>query len=80
MNDPENKKQAKHFIEIARFLAQRTDDPKTGVGVVIVSQEMDVFSFGWNGFPLKAHYGEFARASKSYEDTPHKTYVTNALP
>ena len=58
------KKQAKHFKEIARFLAERTDDPKKGVGAVIVSQEMEVLSFGWNGFPLKAHYGEFARASK----------------
>ena len=51
------------FMEIARFLAQRTDDPETGVGAVIVSPKMEVISFGWNGFPFGAQYGEFARAS-----------------
>ena len=58
-------KQARHFMAIARFLAERTDDPKTGVGAVIVSPEMEIISFGWNSFPLKAKYGEFPRASKS---------------
>ncbi len=58
-----HKKQAKCLIEIARFLATRTDDPITGVGAVIASPKMEILGLGWNGFPLKAHYGEFARAS-----------------
>ena len=43
-----------HFIEIARLLTERTDDPKTGVGDVIVNmQSLEILSFGWNGFPSK---------------------------
>ena len=56
-------KQAEHFITIARFLATRTDDPTTGVGAVIVSPKMKILALGWNGFPLKAQYGEFGRGS-----------------
>ena len=68
-----------HFIEIARFLAERKDDPKTGVGAVIVSKDMEILSFGWNGFPLKAHYGEFGRASKTDQSQDKKyPYVIHA--
>jgi dCMP deaminase len=67
-------KQARHFMAIARFLAERTDDPKTGVGAVIVSLEMEILSFGWNGFPLKAKYGEFPRASKDDKSIVDKKY------
>ena len=37
------------FMEIARFLAQRSHDPQTGVGAVIVSPEDEILAFGWNG-------------------------------
>ena len=68
-------KQARHFMAIARFLAERTDDPKSGVGAVIVQfPEMEIISLGWNGFPLKALYGEFPRASKSDKSTIDKKY------
>ncbi|XP_028402188.1 cytidine and dCMP deaminase domain-containing protein 1-like [Dendronephthya gigantea] len=74
----ERKHHTKHdqrFMEIARFLAQRTDDPEIGVGAVIVSPENEILAFGWNGFPFKAHYGEFPRASsKAGKDTPDKKY------
>ena len=74
-----HEKQAQHFIEIARFLAERKDDPKTGVGAVIVSEDMEILSFGWNGFPLKAHYGEFGRASKKDQSQDKKyPYVIHA--
>jgi deoxycytidylate deaminase len=72
VKNPTHAKQAIHFMTIARFLAERTDDPKTGVGAVIVSPEMEILSFGWNGFPLKALYGEFPRAS-SKDDKSSKT-------
>ena len=64
----ENKhKQAYHFMILAKFLAERTDDPRTGVGAVIIDKNMEIVGLGWNGFPRKARYGEFSRAS--YTDT-----------
>ena len=73
--DSEHAKKARHFITMARFLSERTDDPKVGVGAVIVSYpEMEILSFGWNGFPLKALYGEFARASKDDGSIQDKKY------
>ena len=69
-----HKKQAKCLIEIARFLATRTDDPSTGVGAVIACSKMKILALGWNGFPLKALYGEFARASDKDESTVDKKY------
>ena len=77
--DPEkyrdHAKQARHFITMARFLSQRTDDPTTGVGAVIVSYpEMEILSFGWNGYPFKALYGEFARASDKDKSVHDKKY------
>lgn len=48
---------------MARFLAERSDDPKTGVGAVITNTALEIVALGWNGFPTKALYGEFPRAS-----------------
>jgi deoxycytidylate deaminase len=77
-NDPKLK-HARTFIAIARFLSERTDDPKAGVGAVIVSPKSEILAFGWNGFPLKALYGEFPRGSSS-DETPDKKgpYVIHA--
>lgn len=58
-------KQASFLITMARFLAERSDDPKTGVGAVITNTELEIVALGWNGFPTKALYGEFPRASQS---------------
>ncbi|XP_028402086.1 cytidine and dCMP deaminase domain-containing protein 1-like [Dendronephthya gigantea] len=74
VSNPDHRKIARLFLEIARLLAQRTDDPTTGVGAVIVSQEMEVLAFGWNGYPFGAQYGEFARASqKDNQNVQDKT-------
>ena len=56
-----------HLIGMAQFLARRTDDPRTGVGAVIANENMEIKALGWNGFPLKALYGEFPRASSKDE-------------
>ena len=43
--DPESesnyleRRQAERLITLAKFLAERTDDPKTGVGAVIINKE-----------------------------------------
>lgn len=53
---------AYHMMIFAKMLARQTDDPKTGVGAVLMKGK-EVVSLGWNGFPSKALYGEFPRAS-----------------
>ena len=81
--DPENnetdKKQAAAFITLARFLAERTDDPKTGVGAVIVDKSRKVVGLGWNGFPTKAVYGQFPTTSDDDEVQGKKySYIIHA--
>ena len=65
--------QASHLITIAKFLAERSDDPKTGVGAVITNSAKEIVALGWNGFPTKALYGEFPRASHD-DDVEEKKY------
>ncbi|XP_067037434.1 cytidine and dCMP deaminase domain-containing protein 1-like isoform X3 [Acropora muricata] len=67
-------KQANHLMSLAKILAMRTDDPTTGVGAVIVNEKMEIVGLGWNGFPKKARYGEFARASHKDEGVQDKKY------
>ena len=66
-------KQASFLINMARFLAERSDDPKTGVGAVITNTELEIIALGWNGFPTKALYGEFPRGSR-HDGVEHKKY------
>ena len=72
--DEERSKQANHLMTLAKILALRTDDPTCGVGAVIVNKKMDIVGLGWNGFPRKARYGEFARASHKDEGVQDKKY------
>ena len=53
---------ARHMSRMANILAQRSNDPKRGVGAVIL-QRNQIVSAGWNGYPPKANYGDFPRAS-----------------
>jgi len=57
------RQQAEHLITLAKFLAERTDDPRKGVGAVIINEKKEIVALGWNGFSTKALYGEFPRAS-----------------
>ena len=78
-NNETDKKQAAAFITLARFLAERTDDPKTGVGAVIVDKSRKVVGLGWNGFPTKAVYGQFPRTSDDDEVQGKKySYIIHA--
>ena len=61
-NDLE-RRQAIHLMKLAFFLAERTDDPRKGVGAVIINRDKDIVGLGWNGFPTKSLYGEFPRAA-----------------
>ena len=75
-NETDNK-QAAAFITLARFLAEQTDDPKRGVGAVIIQgnrKNRKVVGLGWNGFPSKAVYGQFPRASDGDKRMQDKKY------
>lgn len=75
-NETDNK-QAAAFITLARFLAEQTDDPKRGVGAVIIQgngKNRKVVGLGWNGFPSKAVYGQFPRASDDDKGMQDKKY------
>lgn len=41
----------KYFIELAKLSAQRSKDPDTQVGAVLVDNENRIISIGYNGFP-----------------------------
>jgi dCMP deaminase len=40
-----------YFIEMARLVATKSKDPSTKVGAVIVGEDNEVLSTGFNGFP-----------------------------
>ena len=61
--EPLEREQAIHLIKLAFFLAERTDDPRKGVGAVLINRDKDIVGLGWNGFPTKSLYGEFPRAA-----------------
>ena len=71
---PLERRQAIHLMKLAFFLAERTDDPRKGVGAVIINNRKDVVGLAWNGFPTKSLYGEFPRASRIDEDVAKKKY------
>jgi dCMP deaminase len=41
----------KHFLEMARLVAERSKDPSTKVGAVIVDEHKRIVSTGYNGLP-----------------------------
>ena len=79
--DPESRdldrKQANHLLILAKFLAERSDDPGKGVGAVVINKEKEIVALGLNGFPTKALFGEFPRASDRDETVDEKKYSYN---
>ncbi|KAK3727027.1 hypothetical protein QZH41_002947 [Actinostola sp. cb2023] len=77
-NDPNWQKHALHMCRLAQMLSQRSDDPTKRVGCVLMIHN-EVVAIGWNGFPAKALYGEFPRASNTDETREKKEpYVIHA--
>ena len=64
---------ARHMSRMANILAQRSNDPKRGVGAIIL-QRNRVVSASWNGYPPGAAYGDFPRASHSDGPSRAKKY------
>ncbi|KAI8853815.1 hypothetical protein BC829DRAFT_381423 [Chytridium lagenaria] len=60
---------ARHAMVLANIAARRTDDPKLGVGCVLVEDGRYV-SVGWNGYPKRAQHLDYpqAGADDSVED------------
>lgn len=70
---------ALHTSRLAQMLSQRSDDPSRGVGCVLMIDNREIVAIGWNGFPAKALYGEFPRASETDEERHKKEpYVIHA--
>ena len=67
-------KLALHSTRLAKILSYKTDDPKRGVGAVIMMDNENIVAIGWNGFPSKALYGDFPRASESDGVPDHDKY------
>ena len=42
-----------HAMILAHIASKRTDDPKIGVGAVLVYADGTYGSVGWNGYPKK---------------------------
>ncbi|KAJ3074228.1 Cytidine and dCMP deaminase domain-containing protein 1 [Podochytrium sp. JEL0797] len=63
---------ARHAMVLAHIAAKRTDDPKLGVGSVLVDREGRYFSVGWNGYPKKSQHLDYPQAgaddSVEYEE------------
>lgn len=55
---------ARHLSRMAQILSQRSDDPKRGVGAVIL-KENQIVAVGWNGYPPKVQLVDFPRACHS---------------
>ncbi|KAJ3382862.1 Cytidine and dCMP deaminase domain-containing protein 1 [Lobulomyces angularis] len=69
-----------HAIVLAHIAARRTDDPKVGVGAIIIENNRYV-SIAWNGFPKKAQHLDYpqAGADDSIEDEELKyDYILHA--
>ena len=68
--DPNNSKWqelSRHWSRLAQILSQYSDDPRRGVGAVVVMDNR-VVATGWNSYPLQTKYGDFPRASDNDPD------------
>jgi len=76
--DPENNKYqeqiAKHLLGLAAMTIQRTVEPKTGVGCVIL-KDHDIVAVGWNDFPSNIIEEDFHNASDQERDKRYPFFV-----
>jgi dCMP deaminase len=47
---------------LAQIAAKRTDDPKVGVGAVLLDETQKYISVGWNGYPKKSQHLDYPHA------------------
>lgn len=72
MNQDKQRRLDLHYLKIATVVAQRSKDPMTRVGAVVVSADGRAVSFGYNGFPAGVHEDDvlWERPTK-YERVQH---------
>jgi len=72
----------RHAIILAHIAARRTDDPKVGVGAIIMKRDASRYiSVGWNGYPKKSQHLDYPSkgADDSVEDEELKyDYILHA--
>jgi len=59
------------FLGMCLYVSQKSKDRSTKVGAVIVSDELDILSIGWNGFPRGVDDTE-----EDFHERPAKYLVT----
>lgn len=70
--DIESQKWCERFLGLAKVIASWSKDSSTGVGAVIVSDNGDPISFGFNGFPRGIHEApELTERPNKYDFTEH---------
>ncbi|CAI5446703.1 unnamed protein product [Caenorhabditis angaria] len=70
-------KKHQHFMKLALMTAQRSKDPCTQVGCVIVDEEDQIVSTGYNGFPIGVDDDTFRWDKEDPDDCKH-LYVVHA--
>ena len=61
----------RYFIDMAKFVATKSKDRSTKVGIVIVGEDNEVLSTGFNGFPRGVD-----DSNESYHERPMKYKIT----
>lgn len=76
--DPENEMYheqiAKHLLGLAAMTIQRTVEPQTGVGCVVM-KDNNLVAVGWNDFPSRVIEEDFHRASDQERDKKYPFFV-----
>jgi dCMP deaminase len=67
-----------YFMGVAKLAAMRSKDPNTQVGSCIVSQDNNIMSMGYNGFPKGCSDEEFPWEREGDELDTKYPYVTHS--
>ena len=67
-----------YFMGVAKLAAMRSKDPNTQVGSCIVSEDNNILSMGYNGFPKGCSDEDFPWARQGEELETKYPFVTHA--
>lgn len=76
-----NVKVMQHAMILAHIVARRTDDPKIGVGTVLVNKYGQYNSIGWNAYPKNAtstDYPQYGADDSLDDETLKYDYILHA--
>jgi deoxycytidylate deaminase len=81
LSQPLDIKLMQHAMVLAHIAAQKTDDPKIGVGAVLVNKYVGYSSVGWNSFPKHAtatDYPQYGADDTLNDETLKYDYILHA--